>query len=215
MKPLAVGNNYHPEVLGHFNSDTETHGMTILHEEGLYRHLRFTKPGTGLGWFSIITSPGQLMVWGDHGCHVFAREQDMFPWFRGSYVNADYWAEKLIAVDRHGPARRYDEELFKKWIIRDFWERRTEYEPDVAKAIWTDIKDDILDDYTDRSTADAAYNLVANFKIVIRYPDAFTFRYDDVYESVESWSGWDYHFIWNCHAILSGIRHYDESKVPA
>jgi hypothetical protein len=211
LGPLTVSTDYHPRALALFNNDVVGHQMTVKHDDGLYRHILFM-PKNGFGWFSIITSPGQLTLWGDHGCWVFARTDDMFDFFRGNngYVNAGYWAEKLVAG--RGEVKQFDEGLFKKWLLQDFWERRTDYSPYAAHAIWNEIKSDILDDYVDRHSADACYHLLDSFKCVIRHPDPAVFRYDEAYEHIEDWKEWNFHMLWSMHAILWGIRQYDAWK---
>ena len=56
-----------------FLPDVAEHKLTVLHDEGLYRHLRFQKPGTGFYWFDLITWPGNLAFKGDMGGFMFAR----------------------------------------------------------------------------------------------------------------------------------------------
>ncbi len=58
------------------------HEMHVLHEDGLYRHIRFKKPGTSCMHFDLITYPGYLVYSGDMGCYVFSRLPDMFELFR-------------------------------------------------------------------------------------------------------------------------------------
>lgn len=83
-----------------FADDTSAHRMTVLLDQGLYRHLRFAAPANSFSWFEIITVPGLLTINGDMGTFTFARERDMLPLFRradGS-INDYYWTEKLHAA---------------------------------------------------------------------------------------------------------------------
>lgn len=206
MKPLTVRNDYHPEVLRRFNSDIEGHEMTILLDQDVYRHLRFKKPGTGMYYFDIITSPWLLTIRGDMGTYVFSREHDMFPWFNGGYVNADYWAQKLQAIDKQGGLRQHSEKLFKQHIIQDFWERRLDHEPKAAAAIWAEIRENILGRWVDRSTGRDCFQLMDDF-------ESNRFRYAEAYE--HNFDEPTFHYLWCCHAILSGIQHYYEAKAAA
>ncbi|SEI45436.1 hypothetical protein SAMN04487917_101379 [Arthrobacter sp. yr096] len=206
MKPLAVRNDYHPEVLQRFNSDIEDHEMTILLDQDVYRHLRFKKPGTGMYYFDIITSPWLLTIRGDMGTYVFSREHDMFPWFNSGYVNADYWAQKLQAIDKQGGLREHSENLFKDHIIQDFWERRLDYEPKKVSAIWGEIREEILGRWVDRSTGLDCFRLMDDF-------ESNGFRYSEAYE--HSFDKLTFHYLWCCHAILSGIQHYNAAKAAA
>ena len=61
-----------------FLTDVSKHEITILKDDGIYRHLRFRTPTTNHQYFEIITWPGYLTFTGDMGCFVFARLKDMF-----------------------------------------------------------------------------------------------------------------------------------------
>ncbi|MFW0772492.1 hypothetical protein ACLRGI_04920 [Paenarthrobacter nitroguajacolicus] len=39
------------------------------------------------------------------------------------------------------------------------------------------------------------------------------FEYPDVWE--QNWEDYTFHYLWCCHAILSGIQHYYEAKAAA
>src|SRR5580692_6155935 len=90
-----------------FQRDTANHEMTVLHDDGLYRHLRFmqviTDELTGkqsrssFYWFDLVTWPGNLVINGDMETFAFARSDDMFGFFRGDRINPGYWAEKVRA----------------------------------------------------------------------------------------------------------------------
>ena len=54
-----------------FLNDVRGHAMTILRDDGVHRHLRFKKPGSGTYWFDLITWPGTLCIDGDMGTYVF------------------------------------------------------------------------------------------------------------------------------------------------
>ena len=203
MTALKTRTDYHPAVRRRFDLDVKKHQMSVLHEDGLYRHLRFADPKSSMGWFSIITTPGQLTIFGDMGTYVFAREQDMFAWFNSSYVNAGYWAEKLQAIDRNSAVREHSEDLFKRWVLENFWERREDYEPYVAAQIWADIRDSLFDPYCDDSAA-GRHDVVSRFI-------SSGFEYHDSWEL--NWDEYGFRFLWCCHAILWGIQQYNASKV--
>jgi len=48
-------------------NDLAEHVVTVLHSDGLYRHWRCQKPGTGMMGFDIVTWPGSLCFTGDMG----------------------------------------------------------------------------------------------------------------------------------------------------
>jgi hypothetical protein len=88
--------SYYPKEEARFIKDTAEHEMTILHNDGLYRHLRFKKPGTRFYWFDLITWPGYLTIAGDMGTFTFERTEDMLTFFRGAGdINPQYWSEKI------------------------------------------------------------------------------------------------------------------------
>ena len=99
----------------HFESATAEHTVTILRDDGLYRHLRCQKPGTWIYGFDIVTWPGYLAFVGDVGDFVFSRTRDMFEFFRGQSPNPDYWGEKLRGP---GPAHQavyeFDHDAFAR-----------------------------------------------------------------------------------------------------
>lgn len=188
-----------------FTSDTPDHEMTILLDQGIYRHLRFMQPGNSMYWFDVITWPGNLTIRGDMGTYTFSRLDDMFQFFGGrqaGYVNESYWAEKLVSVDKQSPAKEFDEDLFKQRVTENFWERREEFEPSEAVEIWDAIRDQIFDDYAGRYDAHQCHELLNHFVSPV---DGF--GYSDSWE----WGNFDdygVHFVWCLHAITHAIRTY-------
>jgi hypothetical protein len=71
------------EVGERFESDTAEHELTVLRDEGLYRHLSYGKPRSGTMRVDVVTWPGHLAYVGDMGAFVFSRVADMFTFFRG------------------------------------------------------------------------------------------------------------------------------------
>lgn len=55
------------EAAERFTKDVAGHVMTVLHDDGLYRHLRFVQPDRSGYWFEIVTWPGSLAVRGEMG----------------------------------------------------------------------------------------------------------------------------------------------------
>lgn len=111
----------YPEIAERFAMDTRWHKMTILHDDGLYRHLRFNRPGNSAYWFDLITVPGSLVFQGDGDSYVFRRLKDMFEFFRSGvwedgslHINPHYWAEKLTS-DRDS-VMKYDQDLFERQV---------------------------------------------------------------------------------------------------
>src|ERR1035438_10338294 len=65
-----------------FLADVAEHAMAVMQDNGVYRHLRFRKPGSSNMWFDLITWPGSLVISGDMGTWAFSRVEDMFAFFR-------------------------------------------------------------------------------------------------------------------------------------
>jgi hypothetical protein len=204
------------DAYARFLSDIEDHEMTVLLDQGVYRHLRFKEPGTGMYYFDVITWPGNLTIRADMGTYTFNRLDDMFEFFGGrdpGYVNEGYWAEKLVSVDKQSPAKEFDEDLFKQRVMEDFWEQREDFEPSDARLIWESIRDQLFSDYEDRHDANACYSLLQSFLSPVS-----GFDYEDAWE----WGSFDdygFHFVWCLHAITHAIRTYRAAKaseaVPA
>jgi hypothetical protein len=140
-----------------FATDTEHHQLTVLHEDGLYRHIRAQQPGTGHCWFDLITWPGTLTVKGDMGTYTFSRAQDMLDFFRRSTSydgpNLSYWEEKLDAVDSSSGVRTYSVDLLRQHIADDV---TAEAEADLDRRIREQAEElDLAADRLPAGVADA------------------------------------------------------------
>lgn len=107
-----------------FLKDVADHQMTIAHEDGVYRHVRFRSATRGsVYWFDLVTWPGFLTICGDMGTWTFSRVPDMLTFFRsereGLNINASYWAEKLQHGTHGGRdgAKEWDDDLFRERVL--------------------------------------------------------------------------------------------------
>lgn len=206
-----IGPHEHDEYLpyGHLGPcrrvTDRPHEMTILHDDGLYRHLRFRSPDHGTYWFELTTVPGALIFRGDGESFVFARVRDMFEFFRSSRegsINPTYWSEKLTS-DRDA-AFKYDEESFRAQVWEHVRNYGSEYRG-LAKAVQAWFFDG-WDDYNFHHESEARAGL-----------DAFSYTPEDStlkpFEFTNTWAwdfkGYDWWFLWACQAIVWGIRQYD------
>lgn len=186
-----------------FAADTRNFELTVLHDDGLYRHLRFVRPrprGSEY-WFDLITWPGRLAMCGDVGDgYVFSRLSDMFEFFRADRrwgINPHYWAEKLGGGRQ--PVQAYSEELLRQRVVEQFVEdaKWGGVPPGTGKHLRTWVLDEDLGDER------TARNVLEDF--------AFQgYEFKDVWE-------WDFHdydssFLWACHAIVWGIGRYDKVR---
>jgi hypothetical protein len=182
-----------------FPRDAGCHELRILHEDGLYRHLRFAQPmpHSWAYWFDLITWPGSLTIRGDIGqAYTFSRLPDMFEFFRGrpGRINPHYWAEKLDSG--RSSVREYREGVFRTTVAEHVAES-IRY-GGAPRGIGRTVREDILDlDLYDEAEA---RKLLDDFEY-----EGFTFT--DTWE----WSFTDYswEFLWACHAVVWGIARYD------
>lgn len=199
-----------------FTVDCGEHVMTVRHDDGLYRHLSFRKPGTGLYWFDLITWPGFLTFAGDMGSYTFARTDDMLGFFlSGPGINPSYWAEKLQG-DPGGRTSvlKYSEELLRQHVAEAYRDHADQYGwvlTDLA-ALWVRIDEDVLGvDYDEQAVRDALRDFVwdpdesfDDDELVAI--DRFTFGPDACWD-------WDlldysYRFLYCLHAIRWGAEQY-------
>ncbi len=134
------------DTAAQFAKDTAHHEMTVLHEDGLYRHLRFKRPDRSEYWFELVTWPGALAISGDMGGYTFRRIEDMFAFFRqprSDVINPHYWSEKLDGG--RDSAKAYDEDLFKRRVAEELAEAEDDC-PGVTAA-WNEKVDGIVPDY--------------------------------------------------------------------
>jgi hypothetical protein len=173
------------------------HEMTVLHDDGLYRHLRFRSPDSGFYWFDLITWPGNLTINGDAGTYTFARVTDMFEFFRGERgINPGYWAEKVPSETR---TKVYSEDKFRQHVF--------EYAADAIrqgnapKGLALAVRRQILEN-EEIYYEDGARQALDAFE-----HGACGWRFVDTWE----WdlSDYEWSFLWCCHAIQWGIAQYD------
>jgi hypothetical protein len=182
-----------------FPNDIARHELTVLHDSGLYRHLRFARPGTVSMSFSIVTWPGRLCFCGDMGTFVFERLEDMLTFFRHPEPNLGYWAEKCVAQDRSG-VKRHDADMFRERaseILRDALEDA----PDEKRAAITEaFEERVLYHADDEHSALQAFNEFEEQGFSIS--DAWEHNFQD----------WTFHYAWCCHALVWAVARYDEWK---
>jgi hypothetical protein len=182
-----------------FEHDTAEHGMAVIRDDGVYRHLRFQAPGTWTYGYDLVTWPGYLAITGDAGEYMFSRIRDMFEFFSGNgdRINANYWSEKLCGPG-HDTARVYSERVLRAHVAQ--WLENVDRVED--KSLAAAVERDVLRHaYNEHE----AHEALANF------------RHDDG-TTIDSWEWdpreYDGRFLWCCWAILRGIAQY-RALVPA
>lgn len=192
-------------VAERFSGDVKEHQMTVLREDGLYRHLRFSRPRDSVARFDIITWPGYLAFVGDMGDYVFARLPDMLKFFRGSRPNLSYWAEKVQAADKNSGVKEFSEDRFRE-VLREsfdtFCESRVESD-EVKAGLWDEVESTVLF-ALDCDGKDAAFTAARDLMHEGRYvfPDFWDNDFNE----------YTYRFVWCCHALQWAVRMYDAVK---
>lgn len=197
-----------------FLEDVKGHAMTVLRDDGVFRHLRFKRPDSGSYWFDLITWGGTLCIDGDCGTYVFRRLEDMFQFFRTDrehgqkdgrtlFINPGYWGEKLQSVARQGGYEEFSDERFVAAIKDRFQDWCEDHEPDEATKgdLWGSIQDEVLLCENGHESQQAAHDF---------HHEPTGFEFSDFFES--RLTDYTFHFIWCCYAIAWGVKTYDEAK---
>ncbi|WOA52521.1 hypothetical protein [Dickeya solani] len=182
------------------------HEMTIHRDDGMYRHIQFSQPGTSCYRFDLVTWPGYLCVTGDMGCWTFSRIADMFEFFNdgiGRGINPGYWSEKLQA----GAGSAYRQLCFE-WDRDAFIKALREWHKNwLDEGRDEDVKVDVEDALsTVEENADDAYAAWRSLEDA-DLPEFY------VYDFMEGgFERYTTHYLWICYAIVWGIQRYNESK---
>jgi hypothetical protein len=190
-----------------FAQEVADHQMTVKHDDGLYRHLRFNRPGSWSYGFDLITWPGHLAIAGDMGDYVFARVEDMFDFFTGA-INPHYWSEKLTNKDERKGTEVYDRDLFKPRVMEWYEERRQEG--------LTVAEEEALLDALREQVFERAWDGPHSREEAVRLLMEFSHDGTTIYEPYDwSFERWDWQFLWCCHAIVWGIARYREEAAAS
>lgn len=213
-----------------FRRDTAEHQLEVLRDDGVYRHLRFRKPGTSCYGFDIVTWPGHLAITGDMGDSMFSRLPDMFEFFRDDRKRAEtdslcissaYWAEKCVAND--GDKKEFRSELLEALVKEHFDEfvaahrddpddGKEETDPAWAAELWSELESELL--FTAEDGVDSAIGSLMNFEPDSDQPYA-QFRFTDAWEYASSLEDYTFHFLWRLYAIAHAVKAYDAQQVQA
>lgn len=203
----------------YFTHDVTEHQMQVIRDDGVYRHLLFKKPGTGIYHFNIITYPGTLVYTGDMGSFVFQRLEDMFQFFRtdanhGEGINPGYWSEKLVAVDRNG-YKDFDEEKFDRtvmdYLVSWIRENRDCIDKDERRDLWEQVVNEVIN--ADGDNNGMRKRIAANdFYHAVRQKNGRDYRFEFVDFWVHNFEDYSVHFYWCCYAIAWAVKQYDSNK---
>lgn len=203
------------KALSYFLKDVKGHQMTIVNNNGVYRHVTFSSPGTSNAHFELLTWPGHLAIAGDMGSYMFSRNEDMFTFFRAGEVkdgesvheqiNPRYWAEKLISECKHSPAFKMCPLAIAE-NVKDFVEDHKK-SSDLSEEDLEDLQEEV-----DGEILSLLYEGSGEYEInkaltAISDFSSHGLEFTDFHESkMDRASG---HYAWCCAAIVWGIDQYD------
>lgn len=197
-----------------FLTDVQHHQMTVLRDDGLYRHLRFGRPGSSDMHFAVVTYPGGLLYTGDMGTFAFERRPDMFEFFRttGGGINPTYWSSKLTAADSSGrqTVKEFSEETFERAIKLEVldWVRQNKFRTtkEQRRELWDEVIYLVIG--ADGDEGGYRKQIAAHdFAHTVKTGLSFSFDLMD-----EDFTKHTHRFLWCCYALVWGIQQYDKFK---
>jgi hypothetical protein len=191
-----------------FLNDVKDHKMTILHDDGVFRNIKFARQNTINMSFTLTTWTNHLCISGDMGCYVFSRLEDMFHFFSTPNnelsINEGYWCEKLQSISKFGS---------NNGSIREFSAERT------VKSIKLDLQDseaskeqleefnDLLETAEELDNEEEFRQLFEDNQDIVR----------PIFDDLELWEHYCYnptfHIQWCLYAIKWGIMQYFNEKL--
>lgn len=191
------------QVAARFARETAQHELTVLHDDGLYRHLKYANPQYGaLYRFDLITWPNGLLIRGDGPNFVFALHPlaDLFDMSRGTSrhgINPGYWREKVQA----GQVKAWSEGKFRAWVTETAANAEAKH-PGVVEAVRDQIlaSDEHSLEYEEGARAAVAWFNHDTYDL--GFPAKWEVDFDD----------WSWEYLWACHAIVQGIGQYDAAR---
>jgi len=185
-----------------FLKAVEDHEMSVVWNEGNFRHLTFARLGTSIYAFQLTTWPGYLAITGDMGSYVFCRAADMFKFFRGfgDTLPLGYFAEKCVAEDTACGIRRYSPTLARK-VLADMLEDYKDL-PGISEELQLEVM------WTADEGEHYFREAVRNFNFGSKSTGdviGLDLTESDLREFTPQ-------FQWCCQAIVWGIGQYDRCK---
>lgn len=191
-----------------FHEESAEHVLTVLHDDGLYRHLRMAAPGPRMWSWDIVTWPGHLATSGDIADgYTFSREPDMIgffgqpkglrPYFSDGAPSIDfrYWAEKLQGEQRD-TVKEYKHELFVEYV-KETLEDEKEYGEELAQ--------ERIDELVAEARV-AEENPLGALAWLEQYPDHFSEPWD------HSFRDYTFTFQLACYAVNAAVQAYLKHK---
>ena len=200
----------HEAVKEAFKRHADRHEMRIQSDIDVFRTVEFSRPGSSIYAFKLITWPGCLCIQGDMGTYVFKRVHDMFGFFvedadEEPRINPGYWGEKLQSIDKKSGYREFSPEVFTARVwghFNDYVEAQV-LNDDALAEVWRTIREDVLCNAYENGEAEA-YQSIHDFEL-----DEFLFQ--DFFDG-GGCEDFTYHYLWCLYAIVWGIREYRRAK---
>ena len=184
-----------------FLKDVANHTMTVVRDDGVYRHLVFSNNGSFVYRFEIVTWPGYLAYTGDMGAFVFTRVEDMFSFFRNQRkeINPGYWSEKVVAENKPDGVEKFSIDEFRENVLGS---TRSHLSLDDSEQIPENIMLEIQPLLDAEDWIDAICGIRDFRSELINLSDWWEFRNNR----------YTYNFIWCCYALVWSIEQYDAWK---
>lgn len=199
-----------------FLKEVSNHKLTILRDDGAYRHIRLSESGTRCMQFDLITWPGYLCYTGDMGTYVFTRTNDMFEFFRRPAddrwhrIDMRYWAEKCEGRDRSG-ITEFSEDKFTRRVMEHLVEWIRSHRDDTTRVQRRELWDSVVHEVINADGDSGGYRKqCAAHDFTHKVNNDLTFYFRDFWEvSVTEYTS---RFVWCCYAMAWGIQQYDAAK---
>jgi hypothetical protein len=185
-----------------FLKNVKDHEMTILKDDGEYRHLRFKRADSGQYYFDIVTFPYHLVITGNMGEYVFGPCDDILRIFRGHELedlSLYYFNQKCLAGHK------------SEWSSDVFWDevRGILEEPCEESGMALSEAMSILEKNIDDASMDIACQQFAEFDF------EGELGFDVPFEPTDSFGSClapTYTYEWACHAGVWGTQKFYACK---
>ncbi|QWF85683.1 hypothetical protein [Amycolatopsis sp. CA-230715] len=221
--------NPYAEAYAGFLRSTADHGLVILQDDGLYRHLRVQKPNTRMWSWDVVTWPGHLATSGDIADgYIFARNPDMLTFFElpqwqqhyysdgAPGIDVRYWAEKICG-DRAQDIKRYDKDVFLRHVRATLDEHEELSEGAIAEVRANDTTeaDHLAEQRADKlHRAEISSDSECYAREWLQHPEQA-----EIFGEDASWdwvlSAYTSHFVVSCYCIELTVRLYREAQARA
>lgn len=199
------------EAKERFAADRRDATMTVLKDDGVYRHLAFSFPKATWSRCEVVTWPEMLVLRGNLGCWSFSRVEDMFDFFREPAeeivrINPQHTAEKLVPGGSNS-AMAYDSGRAAAYIRQTVAENADDH-----AGLAADVDNLLFSDYkgTDLTTEQGLREALARFEGCTE-GDYEGFRFPVEEWDLNRYSPW---FLLACVLLPWAIEQYDAQLAP-